>query len=49
MKAKKFDKKLVLNKKTISDLNNLEMVEVKGGMDRPPSSRCFTVCGGPAC
>jgi hypothetical protein len=49
MKAKKFDKKLVLNKKTISDLSNLEMVELKGGIDRPPSSGCVTVCGGPWC
>jgi hypothetical protein len=46
MKAKKFDKKLVLNKKTISDLSNPEMVKVKGGIPRP-SSNCFTNCGTP--
>lgn len=28
---KKFNKKLMLNKKTISNLNNLEMGSVKGG------------------
>jgi len=48
MKAKKFDKKLVLNKKTISDLSNLEMVKVKGGIHRPPTySNCFTNCATP--
>lgn len=31
MKAKKFNKKLALNKKTISNLNSLEQSMVKGG------------------
>jgi hypothetical protein len=48
MKAKEFDKKLVLNKKTISDLSNLEMVKVKGGTPRPPTySNCFSNCAAP--
>jgi len=31
MKKEKFNKKLVLNKETISNLNNIEMDNVKGG------------------
>jgi hypothetical protein len=31
MKSKTFNKKLVLKKKTISNLNNQEMVKVNGG------------------
>jgi len=31
MKTKKFSKKLILNKKTVADLNNKEMREVVGG------------------
>jgi natural product precursor len=31
MKSKKFDKKFVLNKKTIADLNSKEMKDVFGG------------------
>jgi hypothetical protein len=31
MKTKRFDKKLAFNKKTIADLNNLEMNAVQGG------------------
>lgn len=46
MKAKKFDKKLVLNKKTISDLNNLEMKSLKGGI-KFETSCCFSACGKP--
>ena len=59
MKAKKFEKKLELNKKTIADLSNREMGEVQGGLasgftcpNCPPPltvSRCETVCGGPYC
>jgi hypothetical protein len=58
MKSKKFDKKLVLGKKTIVDLNNGEMDEIQGGGPSGQTcpncqvttwSRCLTVCGGPAC
>jgi hypothetical protein len=35
MKAKIFSKKLVLNKKTVSNLNNVDMKVVKGGIDDP--------------
>lgn len=38
MKQKKFDKKLFLNKKTIVDLDNGEMTQVKGGSG---DSRCW--------
>lgn len=31
MKTKKMNKKLTLNKKTVSDLNKLEQSKVKGG------------------
>ena len=31
MKSKKFSKNLTLNKKTIAKLNNIEMVDLKGG------------------
>ncbi|MCP4148387.1 MAG: hypothetical protein GY757_11610 [bacterium] len=31
MKAKKLNKKLILNKKTVSNLNNEAMSDVKGG------------------
>lgn len=37
MKTKKFDKKLVLSKKTVSNLSVREMVRANGG-DRPPFS-----------
>ena len=33
MKKKDFNKKLALNKKTIADLGNTEMNDVKGGAD----------------
>jgi len=36
MNAKKFDKKLALNKKTIADLNNKEMKKVFGGLNYTP-------------
>ncbi len=32
MKPKNFSKKLILNKKTIADLNNKEMKDVVGGV-----------------
>ena len=41
MKIKKFDKKLMLNKKTIADLENEELNTVKGG--KPTIA---TPCGG---
>ena len=31
MKTKKFNKRLNLNKKTITDLNDSDMIKVKGG------------------
>ena len=31
MKTKKFNKKLVFNKKTIADLSNFEMGKIQGG------------------
>ena len=31
MKTKRFEKKLSLNKKTVSNLSNVEMIDVKGG------------------
>jgi hypothetical protein len=39
MKIKTFDKKLILNKKTITSLNNTGMDSVKGGVY---TSRCPT-------
>lgn len=44
MKPIKFDRKLSLNKKTISNLNNQEMEKVNGGW--PPSypDTCNTIC-----
>jgi hypothetical protein len=47
MKSKKFIKRLMLNKKTISDLNNQEMGKVYGG--EPPSIvhgpfTCYSMC-----
>ena len=49
MKLKKFAKKLKLNKKTIADLDIREMEKIQGGIKRPPSSQCVSVCGGPFC
>ena len=58
MKAKKFDKKLAFNKKTIADLSNREMGRIQGGIPSGNTcpncqitnySRCLTVCGGPYC
>jgi len=40
MKPKNFSKKLILNKKTVADLNNKEMKEVVGGFPNTPP--CFT-------
>lgn len=48
MKSKNFKKKLVLNKKTIADLNNGQLGLVKGGVI-PPSllTDCFPKCPQP--
>jgi len=42
MKTKKFEKKLVLNRKTIADLNNREMFTVNGGEETIPGSKVPT-------
>ncbi len=48
MKTKQFDKKLVLNKKTVAHLNNGEMNGVQGGIDTiystNPSCSCPQFC-----
>ena len=56
MKAKKFGKKLVINKQTISNLGDMELSAIKGGLrtfypDGPPSCvsasyfiTCYTNC-----
>lgn len=42
MKTKRFEKKLVLNKKIIANLNNQEMNAVQGGIDTTPTA--WTAC-----
>lgn len=43
MKAKKLDKKVVLNKTTIANLNNNELLKVMGGASR--TTQCgITLC-----
>lgn len=59
MKAKRFDKKLALNKTTIADLSNHEMGKIQGGISgesycecEPQSDLlCVTKCpaGGNSC
>jgi len=44
MKTKKFDKKLTLNKKTISSLNNGQMKQAYGGA---PSDVAYKITAGP--
>jgi natural product precursor len=44
MKPKKFEKKLTLNKKTISALQNREMNEVHGGKTGGPTACYGTYC-----
>ncbi len=45
MKPKQLNKKLVLNKHSVSNLNNPEMKEVKGGFDPlPPSTYTCIFC-----
>ena len=50
MKTKKFEKKLALNKKTVANLNNVQLSNVKGGGVIPsdPGFAClptFETCG----
>ncbi len=51
MKAKTLSKELVLNKKTISNLNNVDLEVVKGGILNPDTiggrdtSPCFCATG----
>lgn len=42
MKAKKIEKKLLLNKDTIANLDTMEMKEVYGGISG-------SICGNPTC
>jgi len=44
MKVQRIQQKLTLNKKTISDLNRGELLEIKGGI--PPSfpDTCGSIC-----
>ncbi|HLP47074.1 MAG TPA: class I lanthipeptide [Candidatus Kapabacteria bacterium] len=46
MKTKRFNKKLVLNKKTIADLSNFEMGKIQGGLITTSRlGTCFeTIC-----
>ncbi|MCI0470841.1 MAG: class I lanthipeptide [Candidatus Aminicenantes bacterium] len=44
MKNKNFNKKLVLNKKTIIDLNNNEMNKLYGGVETQTPTVCRTRC-----
>lgn len=47
MKTKKFEKKLVLTKKTIANLSNNELGNAVGGIvpyPPPPTVTCDTVC-----
>lgn len=46
MKAKKVTKKLVLNKETLSNLDDLQMKDVKGGWNIhvPTHDPCTTEC-----
>ena len=52
MRNKKFKKKLMLNKKTIADLNNLQMGWAKGGEPGTETCECsgdLTCWGGRTC
>jgi hypothetical protein len=42
MKSKKFEKKLALNKKTIADLSNGQLKQVKGGCMSAGETSCQT-------
>lgn len=51
MKIKNFNKKLVLNKKTIANLNNSQMEAAYGGaaVTLTDGSACDSVCGSDPC
>ena len=49
MKAKNFNKKLSLNKKTIVDLNNNALTEVLGGDPQPGTTKCYTMVAMDSC
>jgi hypothetical protein len=50
MKTKKITKKLVLNKKTVSDLDKLEQSNVKGGIWHTILNTCrYTFCYDNSC
>lgn len=44
MKSKNFNKKLILNKKTIATLNRIEMKDVNGGFDPILTVNCSVDC-----
>lgn len=44
MKKKVFEKKLQLNKTTLTNLDNSEMTKVKGGLDSDPGSTIDKIC-----
>ena len=44
MKPKKFNKRLSLNKKTIADLNNGQLDNVKGGLTQEPCPGTIEPC-----
>ena len=51
-KAKKDEKKLVLKKETITDLNKGEMAIIAGGSEGKPTmdgNSCFAASGGSVC
>lgn len=43
MKTKKFDKKLTLDKKTVTELSENDMKGVNGGQETLAGPRCVTV------
>jgi hypothetical protein len=49
MKAKNFNKKLALNKKTIVDFNNNAQKEVLGGDPQPGTTKCYTMVAMESC
>ncbi len=49
MKTFNFEKKLSLNKKTISHLDEVAMVAAKGGVYRTAYSYCLYTCTGRPC
>jgi hypothetical protein len=44
MKTKKVGKKMTLNKKTVADLNTINMSEVKGGISATRTSCDYLEC-----